>query len=490
MYIVMVSSECAPVAKVGGLGDVVFGLSRELEIRGNSVEIILPKYDCLRYDQIYDLQLAYKDLAVPWYSQAVYCTVYFGFVHGRKCFFIEPHSEQNFFHRGVFYGHRDDDQRFAFFCRAALEFMLKTGKQPEIIHCHDWQTGLVPVLLYEIYQQLGMTRPRVCYTLHNLQHQGVTGEHILRATGLNRHPYFFHQDRLQDNFNHAAINLMKGGIVYSNFVTTVSPRYAWEIMNTPQNHGLGHTIHVHRGKIGGILNGLDYEIWNPGTDHHIPRQYGIETLDDKYENKKALRQRLWLRDSLKPIVCYVGRLDHQKGVPLITHAVHHCLQNGCQFVLLGASADGRIAQHFWNLKHQYNNNPDCHLELSFNEELSHLIYAGSDMIVVPSLFEPCGLTQMIGLRYGTVPVVRTTGGLTDTVFDAIYAPMPYNERNGYVFNDFNAPGIEFALQRAIGMWYSYLEHFRELMVNGMRCDYSWNHPGQHYLNIYELIRDK
>jgi starch synthase len=490
MYVVMIASECAPVAKVGGLGDVVYGLSRELEIRGNAVEIILPKYDCLRYDQIFDLQLAYRDLWVPWYDYSIHCSVYFGFVHGRKCFFIEPHSPHNYFNRRACYGQPDDDQRFAFFCRAALEFMHKSGKRPDVIHCHDWQTGLVPVLLYEIYQGLGMRHPRVCYTLHNLQHQGITREHILRATGLNRHGYFFHQDRLQDNFNPAAINLMKGGIVYSNFVTTVSPRYAWEILNTGQSYGLGHTLHIHRNKFGGVLNGVDYEVWNPEIDTHIPRRYGINSIDDKYENKRALRNRFWLRDNYKPIVAYVGRLDHQKGVPLITHAMHYCLQHGTQFVLLGTSPDGAIGNHFWRLKQQYNDNPDCHLELGFNEELSHLVYAGAELIIVPSLFEPCGLTQMIGLKYGTLPVVRATGGLADTVFDADHAPRPYHERNGYTFNDFNPAGIESALHRAIGLWYSYPKYFRELVGNAMRCDFSWNHPGQDYLNIYELIRDK
>jgi starch synthase len=490
MFIVMLASECAPVAKVGGLGDVVFGLSRELEIRGNSVEIILPKYDCLRYDQIYDLRVVFQDLWVPWYQDAIHCTVYFGFVHGRKCFFIEPHSGQNFFNRRAFYGQVDDDHRFAFFSRAALEFMYKSGKRPEIIHCHDWQTSLVPVLLFEIYQHLGMTHPRVCYTLHNLQHQGVTGEHILRAAGLNRHSYFYHQDRLQDNFNHSAINLMKGGIVYSNFVTTVSPRYAQEILHTSQSAGLGHTLQIHRNKIGGVLNGVDYEFWNPESDRHIPSHYNVESLDKKYENKKALRHRFWLQDAYKPIVCFVGRLDYQKGVPLITHAIHYCLHNGCQFVLLGASPDNRLASHFWHLKQRYNDNPDCHIELSFNEDLSHLIYAGADMIIVPSLFEPCGLTQLIGLRYGTVPVVRGTGGLADTVFDAEHADRPYHERNGYVFNDFNQQGIESALHRAIGMWYSYPKYFRELMANGMRFDFSWNHPGYHYLRIYDYIREK
>ena len=348
----------------------------------------------------------------------------------------------------------------------------------------------MPVLLYEMYKHLGMTHPRVCYTLHNLQHQGLTGEHVLRATGLNRPSYFFHQDRLQDNFNHAAINLMKGGIVYSNFVTTVSPRYASEILHTSQNFGLGHTLHVHRSKLGGILNGVDYNIWNPEIDSHIPCRYGINSLADKYENKKALRQRFWLQDAYKPIVCYIGRLDHQKGVPLITRAIHYCLQNGTQFVLLGTSPDAGIGHHFWRLKQRYNDNPDCHLELGFNEELSHLIYAGAEMMIVPSLFEPCGLTQMIALKYGTVPVVRATGGLADTVFDANHSDRPYDERNGYVFNDFNDQGIDSALHRAIGMWYTYPNDFQELMANGMRCDYSWNHPGQHYLNIYEHIRDK
>jgi starch synthase len=486
----MIASECAPVAKVGGLGDVVFGLCRELEIRGNAVELILPKYDCLRTGEIFGLEVSQRDLWVPWYDRAVHCTVFFGFVHGRKCFFIEPHSEQNFFNRRTFYGQDDDDQRFAFFSRAALEFMFRANKHPDVIHCHDWQTGLVPVLLYEIYQRLGMSRPRVCYTLHNLYHQGVTREHILRATGLNRPAHFFRPDRLQDNSNPAAINLMKGGIVYSNFVTTVSPRYAWEILHTDQSCGLGPTLHAHRGKFGGILNGLDYEVWNPELDPRIARRYGPDTLAGKYENKRALRDRFWLRDAFRPIVCYVGRLDHQKGVPLITHAIHFCLQHGCQFVLLGTSPDPKIARHFEGLKRHYNDDPDCHLELSFNEDLSHLIYAGSDLIIVPSLFEPCGLTQLIGLRYGTVPVVRATGGLMDTVFDANHANRPESERTGYVFNDFNAQGIESALRRAIGLWYDFPALFRQLMINGLRCDYSWNHPGQHYLNVYELIRAK
>src|SRR6266511_2063823 len=297
MFVVMVAPELAPVAKVGGLADVVYGLSRELELRGNAVEIILPKYDCMRYDHIWGLTKTYENLWVPWFNGGVNTSVWFGFVHGRKCFFIDPHSRDNFFNRGVIYGHNDDLLRFAFFCRAALEFMFKTGKAPEIIHCHDWQTALVPVLLYEVYQHLGMRHPRVCFTVHNFRHQGVTGEHVLRATGLHRPEYFFHYDRLRDNHNPQALNLMKGGIVYSNFVTTVSPRHAWEAKDGGQAHGLERTLHLHHYKYGGVLNGLDYDQFNPNTDPHIPSHYNIQTIEKKYDNKRALRRRLWLADN-------------------------------------------------------------------------------------------------------------------------------------------------------------------------------------------------
>ncbi|PXF59283.1 MAG: starch synthase [Deltaproteobacteria bacterium] len=488
MYVVMITPECAPVAKVGGLGDVVQGLSHELAIRGNAVEIILPKYDCMRYDLISGLHKTCNDLWVPYHDQLFHCDVYFGFVDGLKCFFIEPHSFKNFFNRGVFYGHHDDPERFAFFCRAALEFMLKTNKHPEIIHCHDWQTGLVPVLLFDMYKYLGMTHPRVCYTLHNLKHQGVVGKHTLRQVGLNPADYMT-QDRLQDNSNHSAINFMKGGIVYSNFVTTVSPRYAEEIKNSDLGFGFQHTLHVHSIKFGGVLNGIDYNVWNPEIDPYVPCRYSIDIIDDKYKNKEALRNRLWLRHDFKPIVSVIGRLDHQKGVDLIRHGIFYSIANGCQFVLLGSSPDPATNNDFLGLKHYLNDNPDCHLEISYNEELAHLIYAGADMILIPSAFEPCGLTQMIAMKYGTVPIVRNTGGLADTVFDADYAQKPYHERNGYVFNDFDNEGVESVLRRAIDLWYINPEYFRELMINGMRYDYSWNHPAGHYLNIYNYIKE-
>jgi starch synthase len=489
MYVVQITPELAPVAKVGGLGDVVFGLSRELEWRGNTVETILPKYDCLRYDQIWGLSPCFNDLWVPWYNGHVHCTVYSGSVHDRRCYFIEPHSKDNFFNRGTFYGHHDDIFRFAFFSRAAMEFMYKSGKNPEIIHCHDWQTGLVPVFLYEIYQRLGMSHSRVCYTVHNFRHQGVTGEQILGATGLNDRGRFNHPDRLRDPRHASAINLMKGGIVYSNFVTTVSPRHAWEA-KTDQGFGLEPTLHTHHVKYGGVLNGVDYGVWNPEIDSHLAKRYTVQTLDDKYENKRALRQRFWLADNAKPIIAFIGRLDEQKGLELIRHAAYYAVRNNAQFVLLGSAPDHRVGNQFWQLKRDLNDSPDCHIELGFNEELSHLIYAGADMMLVPSRYEPCGLTQLIALKYGTVPIVRAVGGLADSVFDKDYDHRPLEERNGYVFEHYDTRAIDHTLGRAIACYYNYPEHFRHLIQNGMRADYSWNFPGQHYLNIYDHIREK
>jgi len=484
----MVTPECAPVAKVGGLADVVYGLSREVEVRGNDVEIILPKYDCMRYDKIWDLTITLQDLWVPWYDSAIHCTVWFGFVDGRKCFFIEPHSADNFFNRHMVYGCNDDPMRFAFFSKAALEFLLKSNKRPDIVHCHDWQTGLVPVLLAEMYKPTGLWNQRVCFTIHNFKHQGRIGAELLYATGLNRPEFFFHQDRMQDNHNRGALNVTKAGIVYSNFTTTVSPQHAYEAQHN--GFGLEQTLAVHQRKFGGVLNGIDYDVWNPEIDIHIPTRYTKDCIDEKYRNKEALRDRLWLHKEYKPIIAYIGRLDDQKGLNLVIHTLFYALHHNAQCVVLGSPSNGAIAQHFWNIKNTLNDSPDCHIELGFDEELSHLIYAGADMLIVPSNFEPCGLTQMIALKYGTVPIVRAVGGLVNTVFDKDYSHLPWESRNGFVFHQGDNRAIESALERTIGLWYSYPDDFRQLMIHGMQYDYSWNYPGQDYCNIYEYIRHK
>lgn len=490
MYIIEVSSECAPVSKVGGLADVVHGLSAELALRGNAVEIILPMYDCMRYDHIYNLTKSYNYLPVPWYDGAIPCVVWHGLVYGRRCYFIEPHSPDQFFGRNTFYGCDDDTMRFAFFSKAALEFMLQTNRRPDIIHCHDWQTGLVPVLLNEIYKFHGMAHQRVSYTIHSFKHQGKCGPEILAATGLNRPEYYFNYNQLRDNQDPWKLNFMKGGIVYSNFVNTVSDHHAWESRFTDFGFGMSETLNQHSVKTGGILNGIDYNTWNPEIDPYIPVRYTQSTLNDKYKNKEALRNHLWLYHDSRPIISYVGRLDDQKGLDLIYHSAFFAINNGAQFVLLGACSNDSIYRKFQHLKHQLNNNVHCHIEIGFNEELSHLIYAGSDMIIVPSQFEPCGLTQMIAMKYGTIPVARSTGGIVNSVFDKDYSNLPWYQRNGFTFTHSDTNGIESALRRAIGLYYDYPFQFRQLMENAVRFDFSWNIPGSNYENVFNYIRHK
>jgi len=487
MHITMIASECAPVAKVGGLADVVYGLSKNLELRGNSVEILLPKYDCLRNDQITDLTLFYKDLSVPWNRGAVRCSVWLGSVSGRKCFFIEPHSNENFFARRVIYGCADDGMRFAFFCKAALEFLFKSGKRPNIIHCHDWMTGLCGALLYELYQSQGMEAVRVCSTIHNFRHQGIVGENILYATGLGRPEYFFRPESMRDVSNPRALNLMKAEIMYSNFVTTVSPYYAWEAMNTEQGCGLGPLLILNQHKFAGILNGIDYDVWNPESDRFIPVRYNADSVEEKLRDKNALRDYFHLREDSKPLIAYVGRLDEQKGIHLIRHALSYAPLHGAQFVFLGTSHDSALNNQFMTLKKQLVNHQDCAIELNFNEELSHLIYAGADMVIVPSMFEPCGLTQLIALKYGAVPIVREVGGLINTVFDRDYSDQPPQLRNGFTFHHTDTTAIESALYRALDLWYNHPRDFQSLQRNGMRYDFSWNVSGGKYQEIYERI---
>jgi len=484
----MVAPECAPAAKAGGLGDVVAGLSRELELRGNAVEIILPKYTTMRYSDIWELQPSYHDLWVPWYAGAVRCTVWFGYAHGRKCFFIEPHSAANFFGRDRLYGYWDDAERFAFFSKAAVEFMLAAGKRPDIIHCHDWQTGLVPVLLRE---QHGGAWPdgRVCYTIHNFRHQGTSDEQVLWALQLGRPDYFLDSDRLGDDFRYRGLNPMKGGIVYADFVTTVSPNHGDEALYDDGASGLGRTLKEHSGKFRGVLNGVDYDTWNPETDPHLAAHYSADAIESKRENTGALREAFWLRKTAGPVVAYVGRLEEQKGMHLVHHALFYTLAHDGQFVLIGdAHHHDGINAHFRHLKDHLNDSPDCHLEIGYQEELAHLVYAGADILIAPSLFEPCGLAPLIAMRYGTVPVVRATGGMTDTVFDYDNSGHPRAERNGYVFHHTDNRAIESALGRALWLRSVRPREFRDLAATCMRADYSWAGPGQDYLDIYQDIR--
>ncbi|MDR3077288.1 MAG: glycogen synthase GlgA [Planctomycetota bacterium] len=488
MFIVMVTPEVAPCAKVGGLGDVVLGLGKELMRRGHRVEVVCPMYSCMRYDEIHDLHEAYHELWCPhgreWRAEKVFQGTVAG---GLKVNFITGGS---YTERNTIYGHPDDMERFTYFSRQALEYMFKTNQRPDIIHCHDWATGLIPVALWDIYQKLGWNNSRVVYTIHNNECQGLCGfgDRLLGLIGLDAKAYH-RPDRLQDDLHRNCINMMKGGIVYSNFVTTVSPSYAGELRSSVGGRGLEQVFSRHSGKLGGILNGIDYDAWNPETDPKLAGRYAAgDSFYEKFKNKKALREWLGLGDVWRPIVSAVTRLTHQKGLDLIKHGIFSTLRQQGQFVLLGSAPDKRVGDDFLRLQHELKDNHDVKLYLGYHEDLSHLIYAGSDLFLVPSLYEPCGLTQMISLRYGTVPVVRETGGLNDSVFDVDTSGRRPDQVNGFTFRDPTAASLDYALTRAIRLWYDNPPAFNRLAQNGMRHDYSWREPTGHYENIYNYVK--
>ena len=487
--IVIASAECAPVAKAGGLGDFVHGLARELIRQGHRVEVILPRYDCLRLESMDGLEKAPLELRLPYYATTLPCDLYQGRVEDIPCWFIDPRSPQDFFRRGVIYGEPDDPERFTCFAVAVLEFLAHTGRRPDVIHCHDWHTGLVPVLLDQVYRARGLERTRVCYTLHNLGYQGRVGEQVLRQVGLDA-GRLLTPERLGDPADTRLVNLLKGGIVHSHYITTVSPSYAREILTTEQGLGLQATLGARADRFAGILNGIDVTVWNPLTDPRIPQPFGPDSLPAKARSKQALRQRLGLAQNSKPLLAVISRLDAQKGVELIRHALLHTLARGGQAVLLGSAQDPLLDRYFRILQRETATSPDCHLELGYDEDLAHLLYAAADLLVVPSLYEPCGLTQMIAMRYGTVPVVRRVGGLADTVFDAHHSDRPFAERNGFVFDEPTPEALAGALDRALGLWFEHPAYFRQLRLNGMAADHSWARPARQYAAIFDRIRDK
>ncbi len=498
MHIIHVGSELAPLAKVGGLADVLLGLCRELSWKGHDVEIIIPKYDCMDSEMIQDMRIDTKHLMSFYQGEWFANTVWMGRVENLKVYFIDPHHPRSFFKRGCFYGCDDDVERFLYFSRAAIEFIYKRSLNPDIIHLHDWQTAAIAPLYKEMYKKIGLTHPRTVITLHNLDYQGQCASSALSSIGLD--PVYCHQpDRFQDNLYPERCNLLKGGIVYADFVTTVSPNYAKEALTPEGGKGLESTLLQHRYKFAGVLNGLDYSYWNPEIDRFLPAHYSPKeasadkkdpnNLDQKKTVKKLLREKLNLIEDHRPIVGCIARLVPQKGIEMIKHTMQHIADKKGQFVLLGTSPIPSISAEFHRFKHQYSHHPHISLTLHHQEELAHLIYAGCDMFIVPSIFEPCGLTQLIALKYGTIPIVRRTGGLADTIFDVDHSGKPFDQTNGYTFDSADAQGIDAALNRAIYCWFEEPEKWHHLMLNGMKMDFSWNHPSNLYVKIYEKLKE-
>lgn len=448
MHIVHVTVEMAPIAKVGGMGDVVTSLSRAVQDLGHNVDIIIPKYDCMNLSNVKDFQF---NRSYSWGGTEI--KVWYGKVEGLSVYFLEP--QNGMVSAGCIYGCRNDGERFGFFCHAALEFLLQSGSHPDILHCHDWTSAPVAWLFKDHYKHYGLTNARVVFTIHNLEF--------------------------------GAGNIGKA-MTYCDKATTVSPNYAMEVAGNP-------TISPHLYKFHGILNGIDPDIWDPYNDKFIPMHYTSENVvEGKRVAKEALQKRLGMSTSDRPLVGIITRLTHQKGIHLIKHAIWRTLERNGQVVLLGSAPDPRIQNDFVNLANQLHSshNDRARLCLTYDEPLSHLIYAGSDFILVPSIFEPCGLTQLIAMRYGSIPVVRKTGGLYDTVFDVDHdknrAQAQGLEPNGFSFDGADSSGVNYALDRAISAWYDGREWFNSLCARVMEQDWSWNRPSLDYMELYYAAR--
>ena len=474
MKIVHVASELAPIAKVGGLADAVYGLCRALLEKKQRVEVILPKYDLIDFEHVDHLKVT-QDILSFFDGKERVNTIWSGFVDKIPITFIEPKDPPNLFNRKTIYGCEDDVLRFAYFCRAALHYLVKSKKHPDIIHLHDWHTALISPLL-SIFSSEGLSA-RSVFTIHNLAYQGNCDAKILKMIGLDSPTIRELKDQGTSTYNP-----LKGGIVFSNQVTTVSPTYAKEILSKELGKDLQPTLLKYQTKLTGILNGIDFNYWNPETDPLLPSHYSAKQLTEtppflqkKAQVKTALRKRLRLAEKSCPIVSCIARLVQQKGPELIKAAILRTLEGGGQFVLLAAPCDDKILTQFSNLKQKLSGSPHVHLELHQSEELAHLIYAGSDLFLAPSLFEPCGLTPLIAMHYGTVALVHQTGGLKDTVFEG---------KNGFSFESPTVAAIHEAIDRALLCWKQNPKLWHRLMERGMQEDYSWKKPAEAYLNVY------
>lgn len=494
MKICHIAAELAPIAKVGGLGDVVYGLSRETQRRGHSVSVILPKYDLLLEEEIEELQCLAENFHFTFASQDWSNTVWRGKVAGLEVFFLEPHHTAYYFNRGCIYGCDDDIERFLYFSQAAWTFVRKQI-QPDLIHLHDWQTAAVALLAQKEKNEGGAT-PKLLLTSHNVDYQGRCAPYELEKIGLNVDSYYT-PEMMQDPLYPEALNLLLGGIRASDFVTTVSPTYAREVQESSLGCGLEAVFRNNAHKFQGILNGIDYDYWNPETDPLLTAHYSSRefpegekkqvTISSKGSVKRALRERMMLEEAHRPIVGVICRLVPQKGVELIKYAMEAVVDRGGQFVLLGSSPIAHINEEFHALKKKYADNPHIGISLQHQEVLAHLIYGGSDMFIIPSHFEPCGLTQMIALRYGTIPIVRLTGGLEDTIFDHDHGEPSPQKACGYAFKEPTIEAFDAVLRRAIGCWRHYPNVWRKMVIDGMEHDFSWKTSAEEYLNLYKSL---
>jgi len=475
--ILYVASECVPFIKTGGLADVVGSLPKCFNKEEYDVRVILPKYLCMSDEWKSKMNYVthfYMDLA--WRSQ--YVGVLEMQYNGVQFYFID---NEYYFAGAKPYGNiYQDIEKFAFFSKAALSALPLIGFKPDIVHCHDWQTGLVPVLLKDKFHEGEFFRDmKSIITIHNLKFQGVWDVKTVRdITGLPA--YYFTPDKLEA---YGDANYLKGGIVYADAITTVSDTYAEEIKMPFYGERLDGLMRARANSLRGIVNGIDYDEYNPETDQLIENNYNVRNFrKEKIKNKRALQRELGLTQSDSTfMVGIVSRLTDQKGFDLIAHMMDEMCQNDLQIVVLGTGEEKyeNMFRHFaWKYQGKVSAN------IFYSEALSHKIYASCDAFLMPSLFEPCGLSQLMSLRYGTVPIVRETGGLKDTV-------IPYNEYEstgtGFSFANYNAHEMYNTLKYAMYVYYNKKREWNKLIDRGMATDFSWNSSARKYEELYNWL---
>lgn len=476
--VLMAAAEAVPFVKTGGLADVIGSLPKALKELGVDVRVILPKYD--------DIDINFKNqmtpkamLTVPLSWRRQYCGVEEMEYDGVTFYFID---NEYYFKRPGLYGHYDDAERYAYFARAVLECLPALDFKPDVIHCHDWHAGMISVFLKAHYgHKLTYRDIKTLFTIHNLGYQGIFSAEVVEDI-LGLDTGYFSADKLEF---HGAVNFMKGGLVFADQISTVSRTYAEEIQYPYFGEKLDGLLRQRRDCLTGIVNGIDYEVYNPQTDEFIFTNYGVESVDKKQENKAKLQAALGLpvrRDV--PLLAMVSRLVSSKGMDLIARIIDELLgHENIQLVVLGTGEE-RYQRLFQHSAWQYPGKVS--VNLCFDEKLAHQIYAGSDVFLMPSLYEPCGIGQLIALRYGTLPVVRETGGLKDTV-------LSYNkytgQGNGFTFAHYNAHDMLYTIKRALGLFYD-KPVWNRIVTNAMNSDYSWQESAKQYVSLYQKLASR
>ncbi|MGE5416200.1 MAG: glycogen synthase GlgA [Acidobacteriota bacterium] len=470
MRILIASSEVAPFAKTGGLADVAGSLPKALKKLGHDVRVVMPCYKQINAGRYL------TDLPVPMDGHLETAIVRQTELKMEQeevpVYLIDNYK---YFYRDKMYGFIDEADRFNFFTKSVLAMLPYLGFQPDVIHCNDWHTALLPLFLKvkfmeePFYQKIGTV-----FTVHNLQYQGRFPKTILKNLGLD--DYFFTPEELEF---FGEVNFMKAGLLYSDVLNTVSQKYAMEIQTTELGEGLDGLLRKRSMDLFGILNGLDYDEIDPASDNKIYVQYDIHSLEKKKENKYQLQKELGLAMGDVPMVGLITRLVSQKGLDLISAVIDDIMRMGIQLVLLGTGED-YYEKLFADVKMRFPNHTS--INLGFDPVLAQKIYAGSDIFLMPSRFEPCGLGQLISLRYGTIPVVRKTGGLWDTIKNY---DKDTGYGNGFTFEDYKPEKLLDALSRAVRLYQENQEAWGKLMHMAMSMDFSWNRSAIKYLELYE-----